>query len=295
MAENTGKRMVIAILRSRGIHVPRHRVRDIFRRIDPINTALRWRAMHPRYQYDVPGPNALWQIDGYHKLIRWGFVVHGGIDGFSRLVVFLKCATNNRAETVMSTFMDGTRRYGIPSRVRSDHGGENADVGRFMESIRGRDRGSHIQGSSVHNQRIERLHRDTTPCCLSSFYTVFDHMDNEGILDLSNDTVNKTVTVLEAKCPLSEDQISILKGEIDPLSNSINFAVDIYLRTVHCVARILGSSQSHCLKTRGSTPALVFFFFRRGLYAEGSLRFRFAFFLDDDYMLIAFLLLTCPF
>ena len=88
----------------------------------------------------------------------------------------------------MSTFIDGTRRYGIPSRVRSDHGGENADVGRFMESIRGRDRGSHIQGSSVHNQRIERLHRDTTRCCLSSFYTVFDHMENEGILDLSNDT-----------------------------------------------------------------------------------------------------------
>ena len=106
-----------------------------------------------------------------------------------------------------------------------------------MESIRGRDRGSHT-GSSVHNQGIERLHRDTTQCCLSSFYTVFDHMDNEGILDLSNDTVNKTVTVLEAKCPLSEDQISILKGEIDPLSNSTNFAVDIYLRTVHCVARI---------------------------------------------------------
>ena len=88
----------------------------------------------------------------------------------------------------MSTFIEGARRYGIPSHVRFDHGGENADVGRFMESIRRRDRGSHIQGSSVHNQRIERLHRDTTRCCLSSFYTVFDHMENEGILDLSNDT-----------------------------------------------------------------------------------------------------------
>ena len=70
----------MGILRSRSIHVPRHRVRDIIPRIDPINTALRWRAMHPRYQYDVPGPNALWHIDGLHKLIRWGFVVHGGID-----------------------------------------------------------------------------------------------------------------------------------------------------------------------------------------------------------------------
>lgn len=47
---NCGERMVIGILRSRSIHVPRHRVRDIIRRIDPINTALRWRAMLPRYQ-----------------------------------------------------------------------------------------------------------------------------------------------------------------------------------------------------------------------------------------------------
>ena len=64
--------------------------------------------------------------------------------------------------------------------------------------------------------------------------------------DLCVNDDNETVTVLEPKCPLSEDQISILKGEIDPLSNSTNFGVDIYLRTVHCVARILGSSQSHC-------------------------------------------------
>ena len=64
--------------------------------------------------------------------------------------------------------------------------------------------------------------------------------------DLCVNDDNETVTVLEPKCPLSEDQISILKGEIDPLSNSKNFGVDNYLQTVHCVARILGSSQSHC-------------------------------------------------
>ena len=168
--ENVGERMVIDILRSREIHVPRHRVRDIIRRIDPINTALRWRAMHPRYQYDVPGPNALWHIDGLHRLIRWGFVVHGGIDGFSRLVVFLKCATNNRAETVISSFIESTRKYGIPSRVRSDYGGENIEVGRFMESTRGRNRGSHIQGSSVHNQRIEAAQRHHAVLSLQLLY-----------------------------------------------------------------------------------------------------------------------------
>ena len=54
--ENGGERMVIGILRATGVHVPRHRVSDIIRRIDPINTALRWRAMHPRYQYDCFRP-----------------------------------------------------------------------------------------------------------------------------------------------------------------------------------------------------------------------------------------------
>ena len=28
-------------------------------------------------------------VDGHHKLIRWRFITHGGIDGFSRLVVYL--------------------------------------------------------------------------------------------------------------------------------------------------------------------------------------------------------------
>ena len=34
--------------------------------------------------YNVPGSLALalMHIDGNHKLIRWGFVIHGGIDGF---------------------------------------------------------------------------------------------------------------------------------------------------------------------------------------------------------------------
>ena len=29
-------------------------------------------------------------IDGNHKLIRWGFVIHGGIDGFSRKIMYLR-------------------------------------------------------------------------------------------------------------------------------------------------------------------------------------------------------------
>lgn len=51
---------------------------------------------------------------------RWRVVVHGGIDGYSRLIVHLKAATNNKATTVLATFLEGVSLYGVPSRVRSD-------------------------------------------------------------------------------------------------------------------------------------------------------------------------------
>ena len=51
--------------------------------------------------------------------------------------------------------------------------------------------------------------------------------------------VNNIVTLLEQNCPLNEEQLQILAGEIDPLSNCSNFRVDIYLRAINCVARIL--------------------------------------------------------
>lgn len=182
-----GERMVIGFLRSKGIFVPRHRVRDIIRDQDPVNVLLRWTQATVRRKYNVPGPNALWHIDGLHKLIRWGFVVHGCIDGYSRMITFLKCATNNKASTVLDCFIDATGKYGLPSRVRSDRGAENVDVARYMNTKRGSNRGSHLTGSSVHNQRIERLHRDTTRCCLSNFIATFYHLEEEGNLDPCNE------------------------------------------------------------------------------------------------------------
>ncbi len=76
----------------------------------------------------IEGPNAVWHIDGHHKLIRWRFVTHGGIDGYSRTIVYLTCSTNNRASTVLSSFQDAVSKYGLPSNTRSDLGGENIRV-----------------------------------------------------------------------------------------------------------------------------------------------------------------------
>lgn len=71
-------------------------------------------------------------IDGHHKLIRWRFVIHGGIDGYTRKIVFLHCSGNNRAATVLKLFEKGVHENGLPSRVRCDKGIENVDVVRFM-------------------------------------------------------------------------------------------------------------------------------------------------------------------
>ena len=65
-------------------------------------------------------------------------MIHGGIDGFSRIPVFCKCSTNNRAATVLQCFIEAVEKFGLPSRVRSDKGTENVGVCRFMlEHIEG--------------------------------------------------------------------------------------------------------------------------------------------------------------
>ena len=76
------------------------RVRESLHRVDPSGIEYRLRRSLHRREYCVPYPNALWHIDGYHKLIRWRMVVHGGVDGYSRVLVFLKVSSNNRSETV---------------------------------------------------------------------------------------------------------------------------------------------------------------------------------------------------
>lgn len=85
---------------------------------------------------------------------RWGFVIHACIDGYSRLTLYLSCRDNNKAITAFQEFSTAVTRYGLSSRVRTDKGGENADIAWYMLSHpdRGPDMSSIIAGRSVHNQ-----------------------------------------------------------------------------------------------------------------------------------------------
>ena len=65
-----GEKMLHGRLESMGLRVRRDTLRQSMKRVDPAGVEeRRHRALHRR-QYKVAGPNALWHIDGHHKLIR---------------------------------------------------------------------------------------------------------------------------------------------------------------------------------------------------------------------------------
>ncbi|XP_062304625.1 uncharacterized protein LOC134009010 isoform X2 [Osmerus eperlanus] len=212
---NTGYRMMKSFLHARGLLVQITRVRDSLKRVDPIGNEVRAMANRTlrRRQYSVPAPNAMWHIDGNHKLIRWRFVVHGGIDGFSRLIVYLSAATNNRASTVLESFIGGINKFGLPSRVRSDKGGENIDVAQFMVEHRGENRNSHITGRSVHNQRIERLWRDVYIQVLDPFHVLFRNLEREGMLNPDDESYFCTPLGFSAS---TTEATGLLHGSLEP-------------------------------------------------------------------------------
>ena len=187
---NAGEVMVLGHLHARGIHVPRAKIRNAFaiHHLDPLGPTEHRRPPIRRWVYSVPCPNYIWHIDGNHKLIRWRLVVHHGIDGFSRLVVFANCSDNNRSETVLPPYQEGIRKYGRPYRVRTDHGGENVLIWRDMVAAWGEEAKPVLVGSSVHNQRIERHNRALNEQEIATFKKDFYSLESEGVLDPLNDT-----------------------------------------------------------------------------------------------------------
>jgi hypothetical protein len=83
---NSGLRYVRGFLRSQGLRIQKSRVMHSLRRVDALGQVLRRRNTIKRRKYCNPRPNAVWHCDGHHKLIWWGIVFHGFVDGYCRTV-----------------------------------------------------------------------------------------------------------------------------------------------------------------------------------------------------------------
>ena len=204
---NSGMSYLRGHVKSQGLLVQRWRLRKSIQRVDRLGQTLRRRAVakKTRTQYHVSRLNALWHIDGHHKLILWGIVIHGVVDGYSRKVLHkassddrtcihflelqitgLRASTNNRASTVLEMFMDAIIENGVPSRVRGDRGGENRDVSILMIILRGLNRASFMWGSSIFNTRIERLWVEVGRLFARAWRAFFRRLERLHLLDRSN-------------------------------------------------------------------------------------------------------------
>ncbi|KAF5347492.1 hypothetical protein D9758_015069 [Tetrapyrgos nigripes] len=135
------------------LRIQRLRVQESIDRVDPLGQVLRHYTATRRRRYKVSRPNALWHMDGHHKLIKWGLLFMASLmdfvercDNSQRIIVGLRASTSNSASTVLDVFIKAVERYDLPSRVRGDRGGENKKVSVYMILRHGLNRASYMWG-----------------------------------------------------------------------------------------------------------------------------------------------------
>lgn len=162
---NTGIRYIRGNLSRHGMRVQRERIVASLSRVDSIAKVILRNKVIKRREYESSRPNALWHVDGHHKLGPWGIVIHGFTDGYDRAVSWyyapatmtapippthqitgMRVDTRNTAQTVLKLFLDAIDEFGCPYRVRGDRGSENVDLCTWMIMYRGPNRASFMWG-----------------------------------------------------------------------------------------------------------------------------------------------------
>lgn len=87
----SGIHYIIGFLQWHGICVQHSHVVQSLHHINRLGQVLHNQQIKHRHQYHVKCPNALWHLNGHHKLIQWGIVIYGVIDGFCRTVCTFLC------------------------------------------------------------------------------------------------------------------------------------------------------------------------------------------------------------
>ena len=109
-----------------------------------------------RRTYKTNRPVNVFHIDGNDKLKRFGFAIHGCIDGFSRKLIWLFVSTTNNDPFVVANFyLKAITNLGrAPDTLRMDLGTENV----YCEELQvffTKNSNSFLFAASTRNQQIE--------------------------------------------------------------------------------------------------------------------------------------------
>jgi hypothetical protein len=147
----------------------------------------------------------------------FGFCVHGGIDGFSRRILWLEVAsTNNDPYVVGRYFADAlTEVGGLPNVVRADRGTENVNIEQIQSVLRSGNNDmraimntSFLYGRSTANQRIESWWSKFGSKGMTTWIEHFQALSYAGIIDTSNP--------LDIEC-CRFSYMHLLKDELDEI------------------------------------------------------------------------------
>ena len=133
-----------------GIRIPRIRVQQILKEIDPGESELRRRHRLNRRGYVNQGPDYEWCLDGYDKLMAFGFAIHRATDGYSRKVLCLKVLRSNNSAALYISCVEELQ--GAHTKIIRDLGTENA-LAAAIHSFFRQDTDAHQYVPSHRNQR----------------------------------------------------------------------------------------------------------------------------------------------
>ena len=165
--------------------------------------------MVARRQYQVPGPNSLWHLDGNHKLFDGNSLCIAELIDFHVCVFTWLVQQTITLIPLRDVFLSPVAEFCRPYRVRSNHGMENVEVAQQIIACVGKRPGSHITGSPVHNQRIQQLWCNYFCCVRLLLYNLFYFMEDTGIF--SSDSENDMFCLYFIFTPLINQALRLFK------------------------------------------------------------------------------------
>ena len=171
------------------LNVLRGIVAQIMKELDPVGVDARQRKTLRCRLYYSKGPNWVWHLDGYDKLKPFGFQIHGGIDGYSRHVLWLNLLKSNKdPKEVCNLFVNYlTVIKGVPRKIVADRGTENVFIAgsqRFLRRNHEDDLPTYLSflfTKSIANQRIEAFWSQFQRSCADWWIYFFKGLFLNGV------------------------------------------------------------------------------------------------------------------